>query len=147
MSLSAAYTELANVITGDAGIVAWAASAGGTLTVLKGNRVVERIDPSELPALVMEMGSGRVEPAVSGHVSENRHEMRLSFVWEDEGEALAFSQRLALVPLVQKAVMGNATLDGSVDGAWVSEWEPDYGYNHPRQSVGFIVSADLMISR
>lgn len=149
MTLKAAYTELKNVLTGDTGIAAWLelVESDASFTVLKGNREIKRIDVRELPALVLEVGRLPLGVEVHGHHSGGQHEMKLSFVWNEDDEATAFERAAELPELVVKAVMANPTLNSSVDGAWVSNIDPDYGYNHPRHSIAFTVSADMMISR
>lgn len=149
MSLKTAYEQLAVVIADDPGMVAWVASvkAGATLTVLKGNREVKRIDVKQLPALVLELGEWPLSVEVHGHHSGGTHQMKASVVWHGDDEATATDRALELPEVITQAVMANPTLNSTVDGAWVSHVSPDQGYNHPRHSMGFTISADLMISR
>jgi hypothetical protein len=149
MSLKTAYTELANVITGDADVKAWAASvkSGASLKVLKGNREVEAIDVRQLPALVLEMGDLSSAIEVAGEVQEGPHEMKGSVVFHHTSEETAFDLKHELAELVIKAVMNNGRLNGSVFAAWVSKVESDLGYNHPRHSIGFTVTAQIQITR
>lgn len=147
MSLAAAYTNLAALLTTHADLVTWATGAGGTLHLIKGNRDVSRIDPAELPAIVLEVGKLPTDPVVGGFEVEGRHEMHASFVWHEEDEATAFERKVALMDLLPQVVMSAADLSGAVQGAWVGETNPDLGYNHPRHSVGFTVRAELNIAR
>lgn len=149
MSLKTAYTELASVITADAGVLSWVESvkSGATLTVLKGNREVERIDVRKLPALVLEMGDLSSDIEVAGEAQEGPHEMKAAIVFHYDDEEAAFDLTHEIAELVIKTVMGNGRLNGSVFAAWVSKAESDLGYNHPRHSIGFTVTAQIQITR
>lgn len=141
--LDTAYDNLGSLVTGDADVQA---RLGDSVGVLKGNREVEIIGAHELPALVLELGDSNLEPVVTGHEHGGRHVLKAVLVWEQRDEDTAFADRLALVPAVVKALMGDPNLGGAVDGAWVSQVLPDYGYHHPRQSIQFDITADVMFT-
>lgn len=145
MSLAAAYSNLAALITGDATLMSLLGV--DSIKTIYGNREVKALQKHELPALVLEMGDTDLEPEVAGQVSQGGHELRGSLVWYDNEESDAFNAKVAIAELLPKLVMNDATLDDAIDGVWVSKIQSDYGYNHPHQSMGFIVSADVTINR
>lgn len=144
MSLKTAYDNLATLLTGDIDIKAL---LGASLTVIRGNQEVSRLRPNEMPALILEMGESDLETVVGGHESQGTNEMRISFVWHQKNNATAFGERLDLVPLVTRALLGDETLSGAVAGASVGAVRPDLGMNHPIHAVQFTVNADIEITR
>lgn len=146
MSVAGAITGLGDVLLADAGLTAWArdVSAHG-LHRVDGNRPVENIGQQNLPALVLELGAGTSEEQVHGHEMAAVQELAGAIVWQEQDEATAFAQRMALPPLLARAVMANRRLNNAVDGAWLNDWEADRGANHPLNIFRFTVVAEFAI--
>lgn len=147
MTLAEAYTALANVLLNDAGLTTWAEDIGGPLQVLRANRDIGTLSPRELPALVVELGGGRGIEAVGGWEQHVTPDLAFALVWEETDYDRVFAQKVALPDLVSAALIANATLGDTVDKVWLSRWEPDHGFFHPRHSMRFVATAELWIGR
>lgn len=147
MSLAGFHAGLKAQLLADVNLDAWATTHfGRSLTAIDGAVPVAKVQPHELPALVIEMGDAELEPiGVGGDVQGASPEMVMAIVWSEKSPTTAFMQRLTLPELVVGAIMADDSLGGGVDGAWLADWSPDRGANHPTQVMRFTVRADLAL--
>ena len=122
MSLNNAHTQLVNILTTVAAIIAWVnTNFSQALTVLNGNRELKEFRDNELPALVFELGDGENEP-LSKTYGEVKQQIKFGFVWFEKDFDAAFNQRKTLPDIVLKAIMSKNTLNATVSDAQLTSW-------------------------
>lgn len=147
MSLVNAFAGLADVLTQDADLITWATAAGGSFSVLKVNREPQQLRPSELPALIIELGDGQIGEPVGGHHQIANPAAECSIVFEQKNFDLAFDLRTQLPELVTQALLRKSSLNGAVRQCWLTGWSSDLGFFYPRHTLSFSVHLQISISR
>lgn len=148
MSLATFHSGLKARLLADTGLSSWATTHfSKSLTAIDGNRRIKSINQTDVPALIFELGDGDNTEEVGNHYQRPTTEISVVLVWQEQVPETAFAQRLALPDLLIKAVMADGTLGGNVDGAWVSDWSPDRGANHPVQIMRFTVTGMLTVKK
>ncbi len=144
MSLQAFHSGLTTQMLADTGLIAWANTHfSTTLTLINGNTEVDLIDPTKLPVMVVELGDGELDFQIGGDRQEVEAEILVSFVWHEDQNASAFTQRLTLPAVVAASVSVDPTLNNAVDGAWLSQFSPDRNIIHPLHVFQFTVSGNF----
>ena len=148
MSLDTAHTNLKALLLGDAGLTNWANTHfAKTLTAVDGNVPVKSLDTGNLPVIVFEIDDGdSAGQATGGKRQLFRFGWKLALMWHEEDRAKAFTQRKQLPELLAKAVMVNNTLSGAVGGAWLDDFDPDRGVNHPRHVFRTTIRAEMNVN-
>lgn len=147
MSLGTAHDNLVTQLQADADLTAWASTHfGKALTSILGNVPVSIVRPSEMPALVSEIGDGQNAP-LGGDTDDldAQASLPIAVIWAEQDPAAAFAQRKALPELLIRAVRADATLGGAVDDAWVSDWESDKSVNQPKHMMRATVQVRYLI--
>ena len=147
MSLANALTQLQTVLAADTALIAWAQdNFNREWTELKANRLVVRLEPKKMPVRIYELMPAETGPEVSNYSQEVLTHIALGVGWYNDDYESAFDQLTALLPLVIQAVMANPTLNGVVDGAWVTKFTPDQSVNHPKHFATFEVAIEYKVN-
>lgn len=148
MSLDAAHTNLKALLSADSGLTNWANTHFGKIfTAIDGNVPVKDIAPATLPALIFEFDDGDTENlSVGGKRQLFKFGWHVVVMWNEQDRAKAFTQRKQLPELMAKAVMANNNLSGAVGGAWLADFVPDRGVNHPRHVWRSRVRAEMNVN-
>lgn len=142
------HTGLIAALTGDAGLTGWAEThfgVGTTLTAIKANASMDKINVSDLPGIIMEIGDTEAEGLPGNSLHEVTHDIDFAFVWVEQDAATAWTQRLQLHDLVIKALMANASLGVPGAGAWVSRVESDQNVFHPKHVMRFTATTEFHV--
>ncbi len=116
-----------------------------TLTVVKGNALIEKISTKKLPALIIEIGDFESAPQVSGVSQTTEQDLPFSIVWHEDDDDAAFNQRTPLSRLIIQAVMADHTLGNNVEAAWISEGQSDQNAYHPTHVMRFLVTGQFAV--
>lgn len=149
MSIDNAQTQLDQVLTNDANIIAWANSNfSTTLKSVNGNRPLDLFNDADLPALVYELGDGNSDTQPGGFRAEIEHQIRFAFVWYEKDLAAAFNQRKSLPDIVVSAILANKTLNSSVENAAVDDWSFAQGASNPEMhSARFNLTVQYSVTK
>lgn len=128
MGLATFHAGLKAQLLADAGLTAWALTHfKKAFTAVDGNREIDKLESTEVPALIFELAAGDTGPEVSNYSQHVNTAMQVAVAWFETDAARAFAQRATLPDLMIQAVGADASLGGNVDGAWVDKFEPVRG--------------------
>ncbi|MDR3389926.1 MAG: hypothetical protein P4L92_23055 [Rudaea sp.] len=147
---------IAALLTGDATFVAAIAALLGApvTTVLRGNIPVSQIPAGSYPCFVVEQGDGKAAPTANTMDSQTiglamssfESDVLVSLIWTDQNPATAAITRGKLPTPFAQLLMRNPQ-PGGIDGAWLGEWQPDRGVNHPTQIWRGVIAGNYTITK
>lgn len=151
MDLDSAVTNLSTLLQGDTALSGWRTThfAGKDFTVLKGNRALNALQPSQVPALILDMEPMEVEQRVGNYASDVNGAIACAVVWQENQPDTAYAQRIGLPEMIVKAVMGDPKLGGAARSVRVSNVQPlDGDSSAPNvRTVRFSVEAKFTVER
>ena len=111
-------------------------------SVLRANTPWERLAGHALPCFVIEQGDGKggsnSNQADAGQVIGHQEqqfssELMIALLWNEQDRDTAGVQRTELPGIFARLFLRNP-VPGNCDGAWLDQWIPDRGVQHPRQT-------------
>jgi hypothetical protein len=123
---NSSITSLAAMFAADTDLTAWrtAYHDGKAFTVLRGNRTLVTVQPSQIPALIMDLDPMQVSQRLANQASDVVGGISGSIVWQESNPDDAFTQRVGLPQMIINAVMSDPRLGGSARNAHVIEVMP-----------------------
>ncbi|MEN6538929.1 MAG: hypothetical protein ABFC67_04890 [Mizugakiibacter sp.] len=143
MSAQAFADAVAMLIMGDAAFLADMAAILGTAPsiVLRGNAPVAQIPVGQFPCWVLEQGEGTAASlsndggaflTIGGAEQQFESDISLALVWKEQDREAAAQQREKLPAALARLMLRNPQ-PGGIACAWLQDWSPDRGVNHPTQ--------------
>jgi len=149
-SLKDAKNELINTLVTNAGLVSFfdGIKAGSVITVIEGQKKVSKINGSEYPVLIIEMGDGEFDDYLLGDTQQdlNGDLFEFSFGWYNKDTSVLLNQRLDLLRLVKDAISGNRKLNNgindTVENCWLTSYQNDQSVFYPDHFMNFVLSVE-----
>ena len=123
--------------------------------VLTSNRPLAQIPANLFPCFVIEQDDGEASSAetdgdegltIGCGEQTFRSRLLVSLVWTDQDNDRAGVARATLPEIFTRLLLRNPQ-PGGVLGAWLSQWQPDKGVNHPLQIWRATITSHYTVTR
>ena len=123
-------------------------------TVLRGNMQISQIPAASFPCFVVEQGDGKAAPTTETQefqtiglaMTSFASDVYVSLIWMEQDPAVGAVEGARLrTPFAQ--VLMRQPQPGGIDGAYLGEWQPDRGVNHPTQVWRAVISGNYTITK